>query len=293
MSAALARKPTSAPNLVEGDYAFTEADFRRIKSMLYEQSGITLSDSKATLVYSRLARRLRALGLSTFSEYCDLVVSADATEERQAMLNSLTTNLTRFYREPHHFDHLRDRVLQPMVGEIRSGKRLRIWSAASSTGQEPYTIALTVLSVLPNAPDLDVKILATDIDSNVLAQGRAGIYADDLVQPIPTALRDKWMESDGQGRWRAGQAMRSLVTFNELNLLGSWPMKGQFDAIFCRNVVIYFDESTQEKLWGRLTNLVAPGGRLYIGHSERVGGQAASQLENDGMTTYRKIGGAR
>jgi chemotaxis protein methyltransferase CheR len=291
MSVALARKERHAENLVPGEYRFTEADFRKIASLLYAQAGIVLSDSKATLVYSRLAKRLRALGLSTFAEYCDLVAAPDSVDERVAMLNSLTTNLTHFYREPHHFDHLRDKVIAPMAGKLRTGGRLRLWSAGCSTGQEAYTLALTVLSVLPQAQDLDIRILATDIDSNVLAHGRAGVYTEDLIEPIPAALRDRWMEQDEQGDWRAGQAMRRLVSFNELNLMGAWPMKGQFQAVFCRNVVIYFDEPTQEKLWGRMTRLVEPGGRLYIGHSERIMGAAAAELTSDGLTVYRKTGG--
>ncbi len=290
MSAAPARKETYAADLVEGEYAFTMADFRKVAAMLYEQAGIVLSDSKVTLVYSRLAKRLRARRLSTFAEYLNYVESPEADDERVEMLNSLTTNLTRFYREPHHFEHLRDKIILPMAGKLRSGGKLRIWSAGCSTGQEAYTIGLTILSAIPQAADLDVKILATDIDSNVLAHCREGAYAPDLVQPIPNDLRERWMDRDGT-RWRANATLRSLVTFNELNLMGSWPMKGPFDAIFCRNVVIYFDEPTQEKLWGRMVRLLGPDGRLYIGHSERVGPDVKG-LANDGLTVYRRSGGA-
>ncbi|MDO9338290.1 MAG: protein-glutamate O-methyltransferase [Caulobacter sp.] len=286
MSSALAK--SAAPALVESEFHFTREDFVRVAAMLYEDAGITLSDSKATLVYSRLAKRIRTLGLRDFDAYCRLVASPGGTDERGRMLNALTTNLTRFFREPHHFDHLREKVLEPMVDRLRSGGRLRIWSAGCSSGQEPFSIALTILSVIPEAAELDVRVLATDIDSNMIAHGRAATYTDELLEPVPQAQRAKWMERDPADRsqWRFGDAARSLVAFKELNLMSSWPVKGPFDAIFCRNVVIYFDEPTQEKVWTRFNPLLVPGGRLYIGHSERLGG-ASSGYVSDGMTAYR------
>jgi len=288
MRSALAK--SSPPALVEGEFHFTHEDFVRVAAMLYADAGITLSDSKATLVYSRLAKRIRILGLDNFDAYCQLVASPAGADERGRMLNALTTNLTRFYREPHHFDHLRDQVIAPMVDKLRAGGRLRIWSAGCSSGQEPFSIALTILSVLPEAAELDVRILATDIDSNMIAHGKAGVYSDDLVEAVPQAQRVKWMERDPNDRsqWRFGQAARSLVAFKELNLMSQWPIKGPFDAIFCRNVVIYFDEPTQEKIWTRFNPLLASGGRLYIGHSERLGG-ASTGYTSDGMTIYRAL----
>jgi chemotaxis protein methyltransferase CheR len=293
MSSALARRRDTEPNLVEGEFAFTGEDFRRIAELLYDQAGITLSQAKATLVYSRLAKRLRGLGLTTFGQYCDLVASPDGADERANMLNALTTNVTRFFREPHHFDHLRDHVLTPRLDALRQGGRLRLWSAACSTGQEPYSIALTVLSLLAEAASLDIKILATDIDSKVVAQARDGSYAADLVEPIPADFRNRWMQRDPNDsrQWRVGDAARSLVTFRELNLIGPWPVKGPFDAIFCRNVAIYFDEPTQERVWSRFAPLLGPEGRLYIGHSERVSGPAATGFATDGLTVYRRLGG--
>lgn len=292
MNPAYAPRASQAPSLVDGEFPFTEQDFNQIAGLLYEQAGISLTPSKGTLVYSRLAKRLRALGLQSFAEYCALVSSADGKDERATMLNALTTNVTRFFREPHHFDHLRDQVLAPLVSRIKAGKRVRIWSAACSSGQEPYSIALTVLSLLPEAPHLDVKILATDIDSLVVAQGREGLYSEDLVEPIPTAFRERWMtrEPGQRGMWRMGPAAKSLVTFRELNLIGAWPMKGPFDAIFCRNVVIYFDEPTQERIWSRFADLLPGGAHLYIGHSERVGPLSAPLFHNDGLTVYRRTG---
>jgi chemotaxis protein methyltransferase CheR len=291
MSAAAFRQ-SQETSLVDGEFAFTAQDFRQIADLLYEQAGITLSESKATLVYSRLAKRLRALGLSTFSEYCALVASGEAGDERATMLNALTTNVTRFFREPHHFDHLRDQVLTPLLPQIKAGKRVRIWSAACSSGQEPYSIALTLLSLLPDAAKYDIKILASDIDSLMIAHGREGLYNEELVEPIPAAFRERWMrrEDGKRGSWRMGDEAKSLVAFRELNLIGAWPMKGPFDAIFCRNVVIYFDEPTQERIWGRFAELMPQGAHLYIGHSERVGPLSSHLFSSDGLTVYRRTG---
>lgn len=280
--------PRSPETVVEGEYPFTNDDFRRIAALLYETSGISLPDSKTTLVYSRLAKRLRSLGLSSFREYCEMVARPDGEEERHNMLRALTTNVTRFFREPHHFDHLLQHVIQPALDGVRKGARLRIWSAGCSSGQEPYCIALTILSVLPDAASYDVKILASDIDTNMIAKGMAGCYSEDLVEAIPSAVRSRWMERDPDDarNWRMGEAARSLVAFRPLNLMGDWPMKGQFQAIFCRNVVIYFDEPTQERIFKRFHERLLPGGRLYVGHSERVG---VPGFDTDGLTTYRQV----
>jgi chemotaxis protein methyltransferase CheR len=287
------RSPTSkrsAP-LVTGEFAFSVADFHEIADLLKNEAGIDLPESKATLVYSRLTKRLRALGISTFSEYLNKIRDNDG--ERGNMIAALTTNVTRFFREPHHFDHLRDRVLEPLAESARRGNRIRLWSAACSSGQEPYSMALTVLSVLPDAPSLDVRILATDLNPHVVAHGRKGIYQRQELDDIPAGLRAKWFApaaSEGRDALQISEEVRSLVSFRELNLMGSWPFKGPFDAIFCRNVVIYFDRDTQSTIWQRLTRLLNADGALYIGHSERVTGPAAAMLTSDGITTYRKKG---
>jgi chemotaxis protein methyltransferase CheR len=277
-------------NVVDGEFAFTEADFRRISAMVHGDAGISLPDSKATLVYSRLAKRLRALGLSSFKDYCALVSGADGLDERQKMLAALTTNVTRFFREPHHFDHLRDRVLPPLLDAARKGGKVRIWSAACSSGQEPFSIAMTILSVMPEAPQHDIKILATDIDPNMVAEGRGATYAPHLLEGVSAEHRRRWTQTTPDGVRMADDA-RALVTFNELNLIGDWPMKGRFDAIFCRNVAIYFEDETQSRLWSRFAPLTNPNGALYIGHSERIQGPAVSAYKPDGVTTYRKIEG--
>jgi chemotaxis protein methyltransferase CheR len=285
------RKPSAEADrqLVEGEFPFTLGDFQSIADLLYKQAGITLPEGKATLVYSRLAKRLRELRLASFSDYCALVAREPDGPEAQTMLRALTTNVTRFFREPHHFDHLREHVIAPLAAAARAGRRVRMWSAACSTGQEPYSIALTLLDALPDAASLDIKILGTDIDANVIATARAAVYSDDLVEPIPAAFRSKWMDREPGGGWRVGDAARSLVSFKELNLIRDWPMKGRFDAVFCRNVVIYFDEQTQEGLWRKFAPILSPGGRLYVGHSERVFFPGCP-LVSDGLTAYRAPG---
>ncbi len=278
--------------LVDGEFAFTTQDFKRIAEILYGMAGISLPDTKATLVYSRLAKRLRALGLRSFKEYCAFVTSEQGHDESQEMLRALTTNVTRFFREPHHFDDLRANILEPIADQVRAGRRLRLWSAASSSGQEPYSMAFTVLSVWPNAAELDIRILGTDIDTNVLATGRQAVYDEHLLEGISPAQRGQFFERDSNDRraYRVCEAARRLVAFRELNLNGpSWPMRGPFDAIFCRNVVIYFDEPTQERVWSRFQPLLAQGGKLYVGHSERVGANVRG-FESCGLTAYRKTG---
>lgn len=283
--------PAGRPALVEGEFVFTAEDFRHIAETLHAYAGIALSEGKAALVYSRLAKRLRLLGLRSFREYCALIDGVDGVDERQAMTAALTTNVTRFYREPHHFDHLRDQVMPALAERARAGGRVRLWSAACSNGQEPYSMALTVLDVLPEAAELDVRILATDIDPNMVAEGAAGIYSEELLSPVPASGRRHFEPVAGStGQFSADATLRRLVAFRELNLIGDWPMRGKFDVIFCRNVVIYFDDATQEMVWGRFTPMMNPGATLYIGHSERVSGPATAQLQTCGLTAYR-LGG--
>jgi chemotaxis protein methyltransferase CheR len=283
----------AAAPLAAGEFGFDRSDFAFIATTLHEDAGIHLPASKANLVYSRLAKRLRVLGLESFRDYCALVGSEEGAEERAQMIAALTTNVTRFFREPHHFDHLRHKVLEPAAAEIRQGRRLRIWSAGCSSGQEPYSIALTVLSLLPDARAYDVRILATDINPLVLETARRASYPVEEVASVPAELRRSWMENTGAGAVRLDEAPRGIVAFRPLNLIGAWPMKGPFDAVFCRNVVIYFDEKTQMRLLNRLAGLLRPGGHLYLGHSERMVGPAEALFRPDGTTTYRKLGGER
>jgi chemotaxis protein methyltransferase CheR len=245
------------------------------------------------LVYSRLAKRLRELRLDNFGDYCSVIADPDEHAEREAMIAALTTNVTQFFREMHHFEHLKTAILPRIKAAAQAGQRVRLWSAACSSGQEPYSMALTILAAWPEAAEQDVKILATDIDANMLAKGQAGIYDDAVIKPVPPALRSRWFEQarrNGEDvNWRAGPELRAMIAFRKLNLIGEWPMRGPFQAIFCRNVVIYFDQPTQSKLWSRLAPLLAPDGALYIGHSERVSGPAEKRLTGDGTTTYRPV----
>lgn len=289
----LTPQPRSGENgLIKGaEYVLMREDFRIIARIMRDMAGISLPEAKATLVYSRLAKRIRTLGLRSFSEYCALVQDEAGDAERQEMMGALTTNVTRFFRESHHFEHLRTRVLPPLVAHAKSGGRIRLWSAACSSGQEPYSIALTVLALLPDAPRFDIRILATDIDRTMLAVGRAGLYDESEIEAVPQELRDRWFEpaNNNSAKVRIAEAARSLVAFRSLNLIGTWPMRVRFQAIFCRNVVIYFDDDSQQQIWSRMVPLLDAGGTLYIGHSERVSGPAERTLRSDGITTYRLV----
>lgn len=284
--------------LASGEYPLTRRDLSEIAAMIYADAGIFLNDTKASLVYSRLSKHIRNLGLSGFREYCALVASSEGAPVRREMLSHLTTNFTRFFRENHHFEHLRDEVLPGLIARAKSGGRVRIWSAASSDGQEPYSIALTVMSLFPNAVDYDFRILATDIDPKILALARAGAYDENALETVTPAMRKQYFREvliDGRRKFQIDDKVKKLITYNELNLMAQWPFKGQFDVIFCRNVVIYFDEPTQMKIWSRFASLLPEGGHLYIGHSERVTGDAKNVFDNIGITTYRYTGktGAR
>ena len=276
----------------DGAYALTRANFDMVASLLRAHAGIYLTTEKVQLVYSRLAKRLRKLGLNNFDEYCALIDSVDGAAEREEMFASLTTNVTRFFREPHHFDHLRDVVLPPLVSAAKAGKRIRIWSSACSSGEEPYSLAMVLLDALPDAARYDVRILATDIDPHIVATARAGVYRDQDVQTIPGNLRQRWLtkQKGATPSWRVNAEARELIAFKELNLIRDWPMKGPFDVIFCRNVVIYFEEDTQNRIWSKFQAMMTPAGRLYVGHSERVD---IAGFESDGLTVYKLSGRAR
>lgn len=282
--------------LATGEYPLTRRDLSEIAAMIYADAGIHLNETKASLVYSRLSKHIRSLGLKGFREYCSLVSSPAGAAARREMLSHLTTNFTRFFRENHHFDHLRNEVLPDLIARAKAGGRVRIWSAACSDGQEPYSIALTVLSQFPNATDYDFRILATDIDPKILALARAGAYDAAALETVNPAMRKQYFREvtvDGRQKWQVEDRVKKLITYNELNLMAQWPFKGPFDVIFCRNVVIYFDEPTQMKIWTRFAGMLAEGGHLYIGHSERVSGESKGLFDNIGITTYRYTGKGR
>ena len=271
-----------------GTYAFTDQDFQIIANRAQADFGLHLTLAKKDLAYSRLTKRLRALGLADFNSYCRLIETEEGAGERMQMLSALTTNVTHFFREDHHFRTLREQVLPPLIATARAGGRVRLWSAGCSAGQEPYSLAFTLLGLCPEAAKLDIRILATDVDPVIIAKAKAGIYDNDELKSLPDTAKAQHVTDMGGGRFAIGAKARELISFGELNLMQDWPIKGPFDVIFCRNVAIYFDKDTQSRLWSRFAELLPAGGYLCIGHSERVAGPASTSLETVGVTTYRK-----
>jgi chemotaxis protein methyltransferase CheR len=276
----------------DGEFPFTWSDFRQIAELVHSEAGIVLTDTKVNLVYSRLAKRLRSIGLRTFREYCALIQGENGVDERQAMIAAMTTNVTRFFRENHHFEYLTTRVLPELLENARRGGKIRIWSAGCSSGEEAYSIGLTILELAPDATELDVRILASDIDPEMLRRGNTGIYPVRQMGDVPKEMLRRWFRpitgSAGQDI-EVGEELRELVRFRELNLLREWPMKGRFDIIFCRNVMIYFDDETQNTVWGRYAEILRPGGTLCIGHSERIA-LGTQPFDLVGQTIYRRQG---
>ncbi|HTY51350.1 MAG TPA: protein-glutamate O-methyltransferase CheR [Steroidobacteraceae bacterium] len=269
------------------EFAFDDRDFEAIRALVKQLTGINLSTQKRELVYGRLARRLRALGLKTFRAYRERLAVDHG--ELAKFCNAITTNLTSFFRERHHFDYLRDKVLLPFAAG--AARRLRIWSAGCSTGEEPYSIAMTVAEVLPDFARRDIRILATDIDSDVLARAEAGLYPLERVRTVgPERLARFFVE----GRERCGpvygvsRELRPLVTFRQLNLVHQLPMRGPLDVIFCRNTIIYFDKDTQRGLFGRIALLQRSGDLLCLGHSENLF-RVSDQYAPIGRTMYQRV----
>ncbi|WP_282093913.1 CheR family methyltransferase [Epibacterium ulvae] len=269
--------PPSQPN----EFSLSDQDFEKVAEFAHKNFGLAMSSSKKPLVSSRLARRLRQLNITDFQSYIKQLDGPNAGQERNELLSLLTTNVTHFFREPHHFDTLRDETLPPLLEQARRGGRVRIWSAGCSTGQEPYSIAMLLRSMCPEVSNLDVKILGTDIDPVVVNTAKAAKYQlDDLAQ-LPKEYKPKDLTGDTMP-----DNIRSMITFGTLNLIEPFPFKGKFDAIFCRNVAIYFDTPTQQKVWSAFQKALNPGGYLFIGHSERMSGPAATHLTTAGVTTY-------
>lgn len=269
-------------------FALSDADFCSIREKVYDLSGILLGDHKFDLVYSRLTKRLRALGLTDFRSYLELVDSPGGEVELELMLNALTTNLTSFFREAHHFDHLKNDALRECKEQQKGGDcRLRLWSSACSTGEEPYSIAMTLLDSEIDLSRVDVRILATDLNTDVLKQASLGRYSASVLAKCPEPCR-RYFQSVPDGSGQAKASIRDLIRFRQLNLLGHWPMKGPFDIVFCRNVLIYFDTETKRRLVDRFVDILKTGGWLYLGHSEATSGNHP-RLELIGRTIYRKI----
>jgi len=254
----------------------TETQFRAISTLVKSICGIDLHDGKKELVKARLAKRIRLLGLQSFDDYIRLVREDVGGNELTGMLDSLSTNLTFFFRESAHFEYLRSVAIPRLIEQRRPQGRLRIWSAGCSTGEEPYSLAMLLLEHFPALRGWDVRILATDLSTRVLAQAREGVYDASRVKQVPAALAGKYFEPDPRNgeSYRVSGAARAMVTFARLNLMERWPMTGPFDVIFCRNVMIYFDKPTQEDLVRRFHALLSPGCLLVVGHSESLTGVA-------------------
>ncbi|MET0257077.1 MAG: protein-glutamate O-methyltransferase [Methylobacterium sp.] len=273
------------------DPVLTPAAFERVAGIIRAEAGIHLADAKVSLVYSRLIKRLKALGLDSFEGYCDLVQSSAGATERPLMVEALTTNYTFFFREPHHFEHLAEIALPALVARAAAGGRVRIWSAGCSMGHETYSIALRLLERMPDAGRHDIRILATDIDRNVLATARAGRFDAATLKALSPADLDRGFQAVGPDLFEVRPDMRELVAFHELNLLSDWPMRGTFDIVFFRNVAIYFDQGVREAIWLRMAGRMPEGGWLYAGHSERITGKPAALFSHEATTTYRRIAG--
>lgn len=270
------------------EYELRDTDFRKLAQLVMNVAGIVVSERKRSFIQGRLGRRLRSLGLSDFREYCQLLEAPDGEAERHNLINAITTNHTAFFREVHHFEHLKSTVFPHLAKAAADTRRLRIWSAGCSTGEEPYTISMTLLESRALFAGWDVRVLATDLDTNVVKHASEGVYDEERLEAVPPAYRKRHFTSLGDGRARIDDEVRSLITFGSLNLLEAWPMSGPFDIIFCRNVVIYFDKPTQRVLFDRYADIMRPDGWLIIGHSESLL-NVSDRFDLVGRTVYRRI----
>ena len=270
----------------EREFDFTQKDFKFIRDLVAEQTGIALSEAKTHMVYSRLSRRLRSLNIPTFAQYCNYL-NNDNGDELVNFVNALTTNLTAFFRENHHFEFLASTLL-PEIFSTKANKRIRIWSAGCSTGEEPYSLAIVLRENMPKTSNWDVKILATDLDSNVVSKASSGVYEESRLNGVSTQrLKRFFIKNRSTNQVKVKPEVRELITFKQLNLMHEWPMKGPFDFIFCRNVVIYFNKDTQKTLFKRFADMTVDKGFMFIGHSESLF-KVSTQYHLIGNTIYQK-----
>jgi len=270
------------------EFDFTNDDFDFIRNQIFKITGISMGDHKKNMVYSRLARRIRVLGQKTVSEYCDFIVSPEGKDEIGNFINAVTTNLTKFFREVHHFDHLETKAIPEAVRRNFSSKSLRLWSAGCSSGMEPYSMSMVLNRVMPDIKSWDAKILATDIDTNMLNTGSSGIYRPEDAENIPAKYK-KYINIDKKNNELVmSDEIKKNIFFKQLNLMHKFPMKKKLDIIFCRNVVIYFNKETQKVLFDKIANVLVDGGIIYIGHSENLH-RVSERFEHLGNTIYRKI----
>ncbi|WP_370262172.1 CheR family methyltransferase [Limnobacter sp.] len=265
------------------EFEFTDKDFARVRALILKIAGISLASSKQSMVYSRLARRLRACNHTKFSSYLDALEASSSNPEWEHFTNSLTTNLTSFYREAHHFE-----ILKKQLQSLSRSNRIELWCSAASTGEEPYTMAITAMEAF-NSINPPVRILATDIDTKVLEHARKGVYRMDQVEKIPQEILRKYFlkgKGDSEGLIRVRPEVQALVTFRRLNLMDTaWQLRPGFDAVFCRNVMIYFEKDVQLQILKRFAPLMNPGGLLYAGHSENFA-MARDYFTLRGKTVY-------
>ena len=286
----LTPQPDSNASAKTREFAFSDEDFNALRALVKEHTGIHLTDQKRELVYGRISRRLRALDLNNFRDYRGLLSDANGSEMVE-FCNAITTNLTSFFRESHHFDYMREQILAPRIADPRASRRLRIWCAGCSSGEEPYSLAMTIRETIPDAGRWDIRVLATDLDSEVLARGERGLYAADRVRDMsPTRVARFFRETrhNGNPAYEVTPDLRQLISFKQLNLMTPFPMKGPLDAIFCRNVVIYFDKDTQRELFARMSRLQLPGSILFLGHSESMF-KVSTDYSLIGKTIYRRV----
>jgi len=272
-------------------FDFTDKDFKYISNLINEHAGIRLISAKRELVYARLSKRLRALGLNSFRDYCNLLRNGDA-QELIHCINAITTNVTAFFREIHHFEFLEKTVLPALI-EAKGNTaipRLRIWSAGCSSGEEPYSIEI-VLREQAALQRWDVRVLATDVDTHILEHAARGQYDVKQLEKVSPERCKRWFmvgTGNNVNRISVVPELRERIRFRKLNLKNDWPMRGPFDVIFCRNVVIYFDKEMQKKLFNRFADILTPDGYLFIGHSETLFG-ISDRFNVSGRTIYRKI----
>lgn len=274
----------------EKEFHYTDKHFNELRSLVFEYTGISMPDTKSELIYSRISRRLRKLNLHDFYEYCELIRSNTSGDEIGHFVNSVTTNLTSFFREPHHFEFLKKTVLPRLHDKNQMSRKIRIWSAGCSTGKEPYSIAIAIKESGIDFSGWDVKILATDIDTNVLATGKAGIYPEEGRDGLSNNQLKQWFlkgKGASEGQIKATRQLQELISFKQLNLMDHWPTKGQFDVIFCRNVVIYFNKETQKVLFKRIAEKIESGSHLILGHSESLF-KVSDDFDLLGKTIYER-----
>lgn len=269
-----------------------EKSFLAIAAIALTEIGLTLAQEKTTMIQSRLRHRLRALNFDSFELYSRFLCSDAGQGERQNLISALTTNVSHFFREPHHFTYLRSQVLENHLPRLRKGGTLRIWSAGCSYGQEPLSIAMSLLNLAPEIEKYDFRILATDVDTQVIRFCRHGVYDARMLTSISDADRKRHFRpttNSNDMQFEVTPMLRQIIRYKDMNLLANWPMKRGFDFIFCRNVVIYFDPQIQAKLWPRFGRALLPTGHLILGHSERITDPAATGFRVAGPTSYAKV----